>query len=235
MGPELWPLPAPATPCSTVMCSAHTIKKKIRGSRGYLRHPPSAGRYRVSLILVPFHSMSWKPTGLPAYIVSSTECLRIGSWIRHWHLPPSRPAEQCRVQPGPSASGERGGKSIVGNGREQGSCNRNIGTGNLREAGETGRRRNLSRKRTFVSDTSKNKIPSCSKYWQHCWLGPPLSSALLRIIFKNVFMILCFWVLSCKKKDTCQQGTTEQPQVIHGTLFSLGGGIRKLTALLQYK
>lgn len=78
-------------------------------------------------------------------------------------MPPARPAEQCRVQPGPSGPGERGGKSIVGNGWEQGSCDRNIGTSSLREAGEAGRRRNLSRKRTFVSDTSKNKISSCRR------------------------------------------------------------------------
>lgn len=117
----------------------------------------------ISVMLVPFHSRSQKPTGLPADIPGSTGCLCVGSRIRRRCVPPARPAEQCRVQPGPSGPGERGGKSIVGNGWEQGSCDRNIGTSSLREAGEAGRRRNLSRKRTFVSDTSKNKISSCRR------------------------------------------------------------------------
>lgn len=107
--------------------------------------------------------MSWVPTGFPITVPSSAGCLCGGSRTRCSHSPPSRPAEQCRVQPAPSAPGERGGKSIVGNGWERGKCNRNIGTSSLREAGAAGGRRNLSRKRTFVSDTSKNKISSCRR------------------------------------------------------------------------
>jgi len=53
---------------------------------------------------------------------------------------------------------------MVGSDWEQGSYNSNVGTSSLREAGEAGRRRNLSRKRTFIADTSKNIV---SSHWRN--------------------------------------------------------------------
>lgn len=95
-------------------------------------------------MFVPFQPGSLKPQGLT-----------------RWHLGGScTDSEFCLL------AGQQNNatwSSIVGNGWEQGSCNRNIGTSRPREAGEAGRRRNLSRKRTFVSDTSKIKISLCRR------------------------------------------------------------------------
>lgn len=107
-------------------------------------------------MLVPFHSMSQNPPGLPTSI---PRCLSMGSYIKRWFYL----LEASRTVQGATwtiSSRREGRESIVGNDWEQESCNRNIGPSSVREAGEAGRRRNLSRKRTFVSDTSKNKISS---------------------------------------------------------------------------
>lgn len=129
--------------------------------------------------------------------------------------PPPRPAGHCSLE---HLRQERRGKSMVGSGWEQGSYNRNVGTSSLREAGEAGRRRNLSRKRTFIADTSKNTV---SSHWRNVSsIGNAAALACrsfrwLQRSRKSVWQkCFCFFPVesSHAKRKTRQRGTTAAPR-----------------------
>lgn len=125
-----------------------------------------------------------------------------------------------------SICARRGGKPMVGSDWEQGSYNSNVGTSSLREAGEAGRRRNLSRKRTFIADTSKNIVSShwrnvsstgkaaalachsfrwiqcsCKSVWKKCFCSFPVES-------------------SRAKRKTRQGGTAAAPRDVRHPLLA---------------
>lgn len=112
-----------------------------------------------------------------------------------------------------SICARRGGKPMVGSDWEQGSYNSNVGTSSLREAGEAGRRRNLSRKRTFIADTSKNIVSSHWRNVSSTGKAAALAchSVLLQIHLKEVFLLLSCRVLPCKEEDT-PRGDRSRPK-----------------------
>lgn len=130
------------SPCTWIQSSSHSLScgKEDQGLQKYLSHPPRA-------------PLCWQDEldSLRGSCQHPRRCWSHSLLTGH------------KTMQGPPAPGQRGGKSPAGNPWEQGSCNRNIGTSILREAGGAGRRRNLSRKRAFASDTSRNKTSPCQR------------------------------------------------------------------------